>query len=155
MTEEVRQRLSEARIEDVSGPCSTAQLLRRQGVTYEGLMDCLGVDRCKDSEIIEEVEIQIKYAGYIKRQFQQIDRFKRLETRLIPPGFSYDTVLGFSNEVREKLKRVRPASIGQASRLSGVTPAAISVLLVAVEKYNRKSAPPNALLAHAPPPVSR
>jgi tRNA uridine 5-carboxymethylaminomethyl modification enzyme len=138
MTEEVRRRLAMATIEDVSGPCSTAQLLRRQGVSYEALMDCLGFDRCQDNEIIEEIEIQIKYSGYIKRQLQQIDRFKQLEARRIPAGFSYDSVMGFSNEVREKLKRVRPASIGQAARISGVTPAAISVLLVALEKDRRK-----------------
>jgi tRNA uridine 5-carboxymethylaminomethyl modification enzyme len=128
-----------ATIEDVSGPCSTAQLLRRQGVSYEALMDCLGFDRCQDNETIEEIEIQIKYSGYIKRQLQQIDRFKQLEARTIPAWFSYDAVMGFSNEVREKLKRVRPASIGQAARISGVTPAAISVLLVALEKDRRKS----------------
>jgi tRNA uridine 5-carboxymethylaminomethyl modification enzyme len=102
-------------------------------------MDCLGLDRCEDSEIIEEIEIQIKYSGYIKRQLQQIARFKQLEARAIPAGFSYDAVMGFSNEVREKLKRVRPASLGQASRISGVTPAAISVLLVALEKHKRMS----------------
>ena len=141
MTEEVRRRLAMATIEDVSGPCSTAQLLRRQGVSYEALMDCLGFNRCQDNEIIEEIEIQIKYSGYIKRQLQQIDRFKQLEARRIPAGFSYDSVMGFSNEVREKLKRVRPASIGQAARISGVTPAAISVLLVALEKDRRKSEP--------------
>jgi tRNA uridine 5-carboxymethylaminomethyl modification enzyme len=141
VTQEVRSRLAMAMIDDVAGPCSIAQLLRRQGVTYEKLMDCLGLDRCKDSEIVEEIEIQIKYSGYIKRQLQQIGRFKQLETRAIPADFSYDAVMGFSHEVREKLKRVRPASIGQASRISGVTPAAISVLLVALEKHKRKIEP--------------
>jgi tRNA uridine 5-carboxymethylaminomethyl modification enzyme len=139
VTQELRGRLAAAMIDDVAGPCSAAQLLRRQGVAYEKLMDCLGLDRCEDSEIIEEIEIQIKYSGYIKRQLQQIARFKQLEARAIPAGFSYDAVMGFSNEVREKLKRVRPASLGQASRISGVTPAAISVLLVALEKHKRLS----------------
>ena len=138
LTEETRRRLVAANIDDVAGPCSSAQLLRRQGVTYEALMDSLGLEKCKDKEIIEEIEIQIKYSGYIKRQIQQIGRFKQLENRVIPPAFSYDHILGFSNEVREKLKRVRPASIGQASRISGVTPAAISVLLVALERFQRK-----------------
>jgi tRNA uridine 5-carboxymethylaminomethyl modification enzyme len=139
VTQEMRGRLTAAMIDDVAGPCSAAQLLRRQGVAYEKLMDCLGLDRCEDGEIIEEIEIQIKYSGYIKRQLQQIARFKQLEARAIPAGFSYDAVMGFSNEVREKLKRVRPASLGQASRISGVTPAAISVLLVALEKHRRLS----------------
>ncbi len=137
LTEETRRRLATAGIDDVSGPCSTAQLLRRQGVSYEALMDSLALERCEDTEIIEEVEIQIKYSGYIKRQIQQIGRFKQLEHRAIPREFSYDRVPGFSNEVREKLKRVQPASIGQASRISGVTPAAISVLLVALERLRR------------------
>jgi tRNA uridine 5-carboxymethylaminomethyl modification enzyme len=137
LTEETRKRLVTAGIAEVNGPCSTAQLLRRQGVTYQALMYSLALERCEDAEVIEEVEIQIKYSGYIKRQIQQIGRFKQLEHKAIPREFSYDHVLGFSNEVREKLKRVQPASIGQASRISGVTPAAISVLLVALEKLKR------------------
>ena len=138
LTEDVRNRLVRAKVNDVASPCSVAHLLRRQEVSYEALMDCLELDRCQDAEIIEEIEIQVKYSGYIKRQLQQIGRFKQLETRSIPVDFSYDCVLGFSNEVREKLKRVKPASIGQASRISGITPAAISVLLVALEKHKRK-----------------
>lgn len=135
LTDEIRMRLVDARIDEVSGPCTVAQLLRRQEVTYEGLLDCLSLERSQDAEIIEEIEIQVKYSGYIKRQLQQIGRFKKLETKVIPAVFSYDRIVGFSQEVREKLKRVRPASIGQASRISGVTPAAISLLLVALEKH--------------------
>ena len=138
LTVETRRRLLAANIDNVAGPCSNAQLLRRQGVTYEALMDSLGLEKCNDKEIIEEIEIQIKYSGYIQRQIQQIGRFKQLENKVIPLAFSYDHILGFSNEVREKLKRVRPASIGQASRISGVTPAAISVLLVALERFQRE-----------------
>ncbi|HET7909532.1 MAG TPA: hypothetical protein VFL19_02390 [Nitrospira sp.] len=139
LTDEVRQRLSAANIDDVSGPCSAAHLLRRQGVTYRALMDALAVDRLEDAEIIDELEIQIKYAGYIDRQIQHVGRFKHLETRGIPPDFSYDHVIGLSNEVREKLTRVKPASVGQASRISGITPAAISVLLVALHKHRPQS----------------
>jgi tRNA uridine 5-carboxymethylaminomethyl modification enzyme len=144
LNEETKRRLVTANIDDVAGPCSTAQLLRRQGVTYEALMDSLGLEKCEDKEIIEEIEIHIKYAGYIKRQIQQIGRFKQLENKVIPSELSYDHILGFSTEVKEKLKRVRPASIGQASRISGVTPAAISVLLVALEKFQRKPQGSNA-----------
>ncbi|WP_455241533.1 tRNA uridine-5-carboxymethylaminomethyl(34) synthesis enzyme MnmG [Petrachloros mirabilis] len=134
LTGEVKARLVEASIDDVSGPCTVGQLLRRQGVTYEKLLKCLGIESSQDIEMIEEIEIQIKYSGYIKRQLQQVGRFKKFETRLIPDDFPYDEILGFSTEVREKLKNVRPASIGQASRISGVTPAAISLLLVAIQK---------------------
>jgi tRNA uridine 5-carboxymethylaminomethyl modification enzyme len=135
LTDDVRKRLIDAKVEDVLGPCTVAQLLRRQEVTYEMLLDSLNLKRSQDAEIIEEIEIQVKYSGYIKRQLQQIGRFKKLETRVIPDAFSYDRIIGFSQEVREKLKRVRPASIGQASRISGVTPAAISLLMVALEKH--------------------
>lgn len=139
VNDDVRSRLAKAQINEVSGPCTAAQLLRRQEVTYEKLLDCLGVDRAQDKEIIEEIEIQVKYSGYIKRQLQQVGRFKKLETKTIPTTFSYDRITGFSTEVREKLKRVRPSSIGQASRISGVTPAAISLLLVALEKHKSES----------------
>ncbi len=135
LTDDVRRRLADANIQDISGPCTVAQLLRRQQVTYEKLLDCLDLSRSQDMEIIDEIEIQVKYSGYIKRQLQQIGRFKKLEARAIPATFPYDRIVGFSQEVREKLKRVRPASIGQASRISGVTPAAISLLLVALEKH--------------------
>ena len=134
LTADIRKRLIDTKVEDVSGPCTVAQLLRRQEVTYEKLLDSLDLERSQDAEIIEEIEIQVKYSGYIKRQLQQIGRFKKLEKRAIPDAFSYDGIVGFSQEVREKLKRVRPASIGQASRISGVTPAAISLLMVALEK---------------------
>ena len=139
MTNEVRSRFALAQIDEVSGPCTAAQLLRRQEVSYEKLLDSLGAERSQDNEIIEEVEIQVKYAGYIKRQLQQVARFKKLETKIIPTGFVYDRITGFSREVREKLKRVRPSSIGQASRISGITPAAISLLLVALEKHKGES----------------
>jgi tRNA uridine 5-carboxymethylaminomethyl modification enzyme len=135
LSNEIRSRFADAKIDDASGPYTAAQLLRRQEVTYETLLDCLGLERSQDNEIIEEIEIQVKYSGYIKRQLQQIGRFKKLETRAIPASFSYDRIVGFSKEVREKLKHVRPGSVGQASRISGVTPAAISLLLVALEKY--------------------
>jgi tRNA uridine 5-carboxymethylaminomethyl modification enzyme len=97
------------------------------------------MDTVQDIETADEIELQVKYSGYIKRQLQQIGRFKKLETKAIPIAFNYDGTSGFSREVREKLKEVRPASIGQASRISGVTPAAISLLLVALEKYKGES----------------
>jgi len=83
------------------------------------------------------VEIQVKYEGYIQRQLQQIDRFISLEHKDIPADMDYDAVVGLGREVRQKLKQVRPISLGQASRISGVTPAAISLLMVALEKKKR------------------
>jgi tRNA uridine 5-carboxymethylaminomethyl modification enzyme len=139
LTEAVRERLAKVQIEEISGPCTAAQLLRRQGASYKTLLEALEVSAVQDIETADEIELQVKYSGYIKRQLQQIGRFKKLETKPIPVAFNYDGTPGFSREVREKLKKVRPASIGQASRISGVTPAAISLLLVALEKYKGES----------------
>ena len=139
LTEAVRERLTIAKIEEISGPCTAAQLLRRQGADYKTLLEALEIESVQDIEAYEEIELQIKYSGYIKRQLQQIERFKKLESKPIPIAFSYDGTPGFSREVREKLNKVRPASIGQASRISGVTPAAISLLLVALEKFRGES----------------
>jgi tRNA uridine 5-carboxymethylaminomethyl modification enzyme len=82
----------------------------------------------------EQVEIQVKYDGYIKRQMEQIERFKRLEEVGFPEGFDFSSVIGLSTEVMEKLEKIKPYSLGQASRISGVTPAAISILMVNLKK---------------------
>ena len=93
---------------------------------------------CQDGEeIVEAIEIAVKYEGYIHRQEQEVAKFKKLEGRRIPKEFNYDVIRGFSHEVAEKLKKVKPSSIGQASRISGVTPAAISLLLVALDRDKR------------------
>ena len=139
--EEFRKRLEALGI-DATPEQTLAQLLKRQELTYAGLLNVAGEPFPPDEEIATAVEIAIKYEGYIKRQCQQVAAFKKLETRRIPVTFDYDSVVSFSREVREKLKRVRPASIGQASRISGVTPAAISLLLVALERDRRQSHPP-------------
>jgi len=139
ITDSLRDRLAHIQIEEISGPCTVAQLLRRQGASYRSLLGALEIDAIQDTETAEEIELQVKYSGYIKRQLQQIGKFKKLETKSIPVTFNYDQTTGFSREVIEKLKKVRPDSIGQASRISGVTPAAISLLLVALEKHKRES----------------
>ncbi len=86
-------------------------------------------------EVTEQVEINIKYEGYIERQKKQVEQFNRLENKKIPQNIDYDKVLSLRLEARQKLKQLRPSSIGQASRMSGVTPADVSVLLVYLEKY--------------------
>ncbi len=139
LTEVVRERLMKIQIQEISGPCTAAQLLRRQGVNYKTLLEALEIESVQDIETYDEIELQIKYSGYIKRQLQQIGRFKKLESKPIPLSFDYDKTTGFSREVLEKLKKVRPASIGQASRISGVTPAGISLLLVALERHRGES----------------
>jgi tRNA uridine 5-carboxymethylaminomethyl modification enzyme len=141
-TAEVRRKLEEWNVEAVAPDASLATLLKRQEVSYAGLLELYGWSHSGDDEISEAIEITVKYEGYIKRQLSQIASFKKLEERHIPLGFNYDGVTGFSREVLEKLKRVRPASIGQASRISGVTPAAISLLLVALDRHRRQGQSP-------------
>jgi len=138
LTDSIRARTNDTYLQDISPSQTIAQILRRQESTYQCLLRTLEMDAIEDIEIADEVELQIKYDGYIKRQLHQIGKFKKFEQRCLPQTFNYDLVSGFSSEVREKLKRVRPETIGQASRISGVTPAAISLLLVAVEKYHRQ-----------------
>lgn len=114
---------------------SGEDLIRRPEVTYEALTQIAPfAPAIEDKEAAEQVEISIKYQGYIEHQQQEIERHKRHENTQIPAGFDYDKVESLSNEVRAKLMQHRPVSIGQASRISGITPAAISILLVNLKK---------------------
>ncbi|MBS0152172.1 MAG: tRNA uridine-5-carboxymethylaminomethyl(34) synthesis enzyme MnmG [Nitrospira sp.] len=137
-TEQINMRTRGTYLENASSAQSMAQLLRRQEARYHELMNIFEIQPV-DDDIAEEVELQIKYEGYIQRQVRQVEKFKKLEKKLIPSSFDYNMVSGFSCEVREKFNRVRPETVGQASRISGVTPAAISLLLVAIEKSRRQS----------------
>ena len=107
------------------------ELLRRPEATYETLMTLPGTGAAiTDAEVAEQIEIQAKYAGYIERQQEEIERQRRHEELALPQEFDYHTVRGLSIEVRQKLMAHRPVTLGQAGRLAGVTPAAISLLLV-------------------------
>lgn len=138
-TEAIRARIKGTYLHGTSPAQTIAQILRRQESTYRDLLRTLDLDAIEDSDIVDEVELQIKYEGYIRRQSYQVEKFKKFEQKFIPQTFDYDIVSGFSREVREKLKKVRPETLGQASRISGVTPAAISLLAVVIEKYKRQS----------------
>ncbi len=140
-TKEIRLQTKGTYLENASSAMTMAQLLRRQESSYQELLGVFGMPVMAEDEIGEEVELQIKYEGYVRRQIQQVEKFKKLEQKLIPHTFNYNEVSGFSREVREKFNRVRPETIGQASRISGVTPAAISLLLVAIEKSRRQLPP--------------
>jgi len=112
-----------------------SELLKRPGVTYDNLMSLPGLKSIVlDPEITEQIEIQAKYEGYINRQQEEIERHRRNETLKLPENMDYSSVSGLSNEVRQKLQDYRPATVGQASRISGVTPAAISLLLIHLKK---------------------
>ncbi|MDO4304698.1 MAG: tRNA uridine-5-carboxymethylaminomethyl(34) synthesis enzyme MnmG [Bacillota bacterium] len=119
---------------------SLAELLCRPELNYEILGE-IDPDREKlPDDVIEQVEIEIKYEGYIERQLRQIEQFKKMERKLIPDDIDYDDVPSLRLEARQKLKNFHPISVGQASRISGVSPADISVLLVYLEQYNHKAA---------------
>ncbi|UCM61689.1 tRNA uridine-5-carboxymethylaminomethyl(34) synthesis enzyme MnmG [Aeromonas hydrophila] len=122
---------------------SLEELLRRPEVTYEALMAIEGVGPAlTDTAAADQVEIQIKYAGYIERQHDEVEKQLRNENTLLPLDMNYRDVNGLSNEVIAKLNDAKPQTIGQASRISGITPAAISILLVHLKKHGllRKTA---------------
>jgi tRNA uridine 5-carboxymethylaminomethyl modification enzyme len=106
------------------------QLIKRAELGYEAVEDLAPAHPPIDERVSRQVEIEIKYEGYIQRQMKEIERFKHLEQIKLPDDFNYQQVHGLSNELKEKLTMIRPASLGQASRISGITPAAISVLMV-------------------------
>lgn len=110
-------------------------LLRRPEVTYNSLATLTGFgEALTDEAVIEQVEIDVKYAGYLSRMQDEIDKVKRNEETLLPESLDYDAIEGLSNEVKQKLKEFRPNTIGQAGRVQGVTPAALSLLLVHLKK---------------------
>lgn len=111
-----------------------ADLLRRPEISIDCLISMIETDCVLSAVIKQEVQLQIKYQGYIERQNEQVERFKRLEAVALPDNLDYAAMGGLSNEVVEKLTMVRPLSLGQAARISGVTPAAISVLQVQLKK---------------------
>lgn len=118
---------------------SLAELIRRPELNYEVLTP-IDEDRPElPDEVAEQVNINIKYDGYIKRQIKQVENFKKLEVKKIPENFDYDDVNSLRIEARQKLKQYQPVNIGQASRISGVSPADISVLLVYMEQMRQKN----------------
>ena len=120
----------------VSREHSFEELIRRPEMSYNALMNIDGIGPGIDDPVAaEQVEIQIKYAGYIARQLDEIAKAQRHENTLLPMDFDYSKISGLSNEVVAKLTEARPETIGKASRISGITPAAISLLLVYLKKH--------------------
>lgn len=115
--------------------CSLEELLRRPEICYEKLMRLtVAGNAVSDKAVAEQLEIQSKYSGYIERQHNEIKRSQRHEQSLLPAGIDYDQIHGLTAEVKQKLKTVTPATLGQASRIPGITPAAVSILLVYLKK---------------------
>ena len=116
-----------------------AELLKRPEVTYKALREIDEEMPFLTKQEAEEVEIQLKYEGYIKMQEAQVEKFKKLETKLLPEDIDYETVQGISLEARQKLNKFKPRSIGQASRISGISPADVSVLLIYLQTINKQA----------------
>jgi tRNA uridine 5-carboxymethylaminomethyl modification enzyme len=132
----VNQMLVQRGSNPLEGPISMEKLLKRPELSYSDVEVLGGTGSMLADRIKDQVEIECKYEGYLRRQEAEVNRFKQMEEIRIPAGFPYERVPGLSNEVRQKLVAVKPISIGQASRIPGITPAAISVLLVFVKRFN-------------------
>ena len=120
------------------GSESLEQLLRRPEITYKFIDEHSPSDNPLSEEVKKQVEIQVKYEGYINQQMQMAERLKKIEGKRIPDDFDYTSVNGFSREVLNKLLEVRPENLGQASRIPGITPAAIALLMVSIERLKRE-----------------
>ena len=117
----------------IRSPITLEDLLRRPEVRYEDLKVFDPEPNNLPPEVVEQIEIEVKYAGYIKKQEELVEKFRKMERIRIPEGMDYD-LPGLSREIREKLSKIRPTTLGQASRISGVTPAAISILMVQLKR---------------------
>ena len=132
--------LKQVGINGLDKPTSLADLLKRTEMSYEGIKQLSLPPQSLPAAVEKQVEIQIKYDGYIRRQVIQIEQFKKLEHLQIPNDFVYESIHGLKTEAREKLAMIHPASIGQASRIPGVSPADISILMVWIKKSQRSQA---------------
>lgn len=128
------ERLRAQGVTGLSGGDPLAQLLRRPGSSYEQISAWLQWEEPLPREIAEQVEIELNYEGYIQRQQKEVERLRQYEQRTIPTTFQYDRVIGLSTEVRQKLQSIAPRSLGQAARIPGMTPAALSLMLIALQR---------------------
>ncbi len=139
-TQEIQQWLHSLGTSPLKEAVMLRELLKRPEIDYRACRAVQLVPAGITADVYEQVETGVKYEGYIARQMLLIEKFKRLEDARIPEGLSFETIPGLTAEVREKLSRVRPASLGQASRISGLTPAALSILMISIKKFQAASA---------------
>lgn len=137
-TEENNEKLLKMGTTPTKNGMNMLDLLRRNEVNYEMLVEYFDVQRLPQT-IAEQIEINIKYEGYITKQQKEVEKALKLENKLIPENIDYDIIKELGSEAREKLSKMRPVSIGQAGRISGVSPADISVLLVYLEQRRRST----------------
>lgn len=136
----VQEVLREAGSPELTEVIELAQLLRRPELNYQHIIRMSPAPVELPEEVMEQVEIQIKYDGYIRKSLQQVERMKKMEERRIPEDIDYHKITGMAKESRDNMSRIRPLNIGQAARISGVNPADISVLMIYLEQYNRVGA---------------
>ena len=136
-SEENNKFLVEQNTTSITAGTKLAELLKRTELTYDKLKEIDKERPVLDKQVIEEVEIMIKYEGYIEMQKKQVEGFKKLEKKLLPEDIDYNNIKGIRIEARQKLNKYRPYSVGQASRISGVSPADISVLLIYLDQIKK------------------
>jgi tRNA uridine 5-carboxymethylaminomethyl modification enzyme len=134
---EVNRYLASQGSNAISSGIHLDHLLKRAELSYDAVQQLAPPPAPVTERVARQVEIEIKYEGYIRRQLTEIERFKHLEQIRLPDDFDFHRVHGLSNELKEKLSEVRPISLGQASRIAGITPAAISVLMVALRAMEK------------------
>jgi tRNA uridine 5-carboxymethylaminomethyl modification enzyme len=135
-TNTVNQYLESRGASPLKSGTSLGRLLKRTELNYAAVRALAPATNPLSAAVAEQVQIEIKYEGYINRQLKEIERYKNLEQIRIPDAFVFENVPGLSNELKQKLDEIRPSSLGQASRIDGMTPAAISVLMVALKALN-------------------
>ena len=134
---ETLAKMQEFELGSIHNTVTAADLLKRKEISYDDLKHIVELPEISE-DVKKQVEITLVYEGYIKKQLEQVERMEKLEEKLLPADINYDEVSSLRDEAREKLNAIRPISIGQASRISGVSPADISVLLVYLEQYHRQ-----------------
>ncbi|HEY7490430.1 MAG TPA: tRNA uridine-5-carboxymethylaminomethyl(34) synthesis enzyme MnmG [Candidatus Tectomicrobia bacterium] len=128
--------------EPLAQPALAAELVKRPQLTYADVVRLLGEEPVLGAAVIEQVEIHLKYEGYIRRQLEQVARMEQMEDMPLPADADYSSVPGLSHEIREKLACIQPTSLGQAARISGVTPAAVAILMVYFHKRRAQRGQP-------------
>jgi tRNA uridine 5-carboxymethylaminomethyl modification enzyme len=139
---DVNRTLERLGLPPIHQPATLVDLLKRPGTELKGLADLDGRLISFAKDVAEQATILVKYDGYIRRQMEQVESGKNSEATKIPDAFDYQRIPGLSNEVKEKLSRIRPFSVGQASRISGITPAAISIIQIYLKKWGQRGTQP-------------
>jgi tRNA uridine 5-carboxymethylaminomethyl modification enzyme len=139
---DVNRTLEQLGLPPIHQPATLMDLLKRPGTELKDLADLDGRLLSFAEDVAEQATILVKYDGYIRRQMEQVERGRNSEATKIPDAFDYQRIPGLSNEVKEKLSRIRPFSVGQASRISGITPAAISIIQIYLKKWGQRGTQP-------------